>query len=226
MLLRRAVMVVVVGAVLLLGISGVAWGRPPTPEMPGGYYRDLWHTDLYAWPIENLTRAGVLDGYGDGRVGASCPLLRQQFAKMMARTLNLSAPDLPMPFVDVAERLSETDPLYPSGYVAMCWAAGITEGKDATHFAPYENVTLHQLVTMVVRGVQPRLKTPPEGWVGTFSTKDPIHGANVRLAEYNGLLANVVLNVPLNRFRSLPWASRGECAGVLHNVMGFLAASE
>ncbi|MGI5939688.1 MAG: S-layer homology domain-containing protein [Thermoleophilia bacterium] len=229
MLLRRAVMVVVVGAVLLLGISGVAWGLS-LPSTPGKFFLDVTPGGPYSEAVDALAEVGVVDGYGDGKFGLMNLVLRQQFTKMMAKTLDLSAPDLPMPFVDVEEGLSETDPMYPSGYVAMCWAAGITKGKDATHFAPYENMTRHQLVTMAVRSVQSRLKAPPEDWTGTFPSDDPIHGANVRLAEYNGLLDDVTfgrLTTPPCYWLGLGVsASRGECAGVLYNVWTLLAASE
>ena len=41
-----------------------------------------------------------------------------------------------------------------------------------------------------------RLETPPEDWTGTFPSSDPTHGANIRLAEYNGLLENVTFGRP------------------------------
>ena len=54
------------------------------------------------------------------------------------------------PFTDVVAQTG-TDPFYPSKYVAVCAAHGITTGKTPTTFAPYDNITRQQLITMVVR---------------------------------------------------------------------------
>jgi hypothetical protein len=88
------------------------------------------------------------------------------------------------------------------------------------------NPVLRQhLVTLAVRSVRSLLETPPESWTRTFPATDPTHGANIRLAEYSGLLENVTFG-RLHNWRGLEVpACRGECAGVLFNVRSLVRGS-
>ena len=224
MFVRRSVGLMVAVLILVLGISGAA----AATTLPPGPYK--WFVDVragapYGDAVDALAEAGIVNGYGDGRFGLMDPVLRQQFAKMIVETLELGVLDYVIPpFVDVP--MENIGPrYYPTKHIYICWMAGITKGKDATHFAPYENVTRHQLVTMVVRSVKSLLETPPDDWTGTFPSDDPTHGANVRLAEYNGLLDNVTFG-RLHNWLGLEWhASRGECAQVLFNVRSLVQDS-
>ena len=100
-------------------------------------------------------------------------------------------------------------------------SSNITKGKDATHFAPYENISRQQVITMVVRAAGSlapgTLDDVPAGWNGQLSYEDLTHGANIKKAEYNGLLDGLdglssSWNAGLN-------ASRGECARLLYNLI-------
>ena len=77
-----------------------------------------------------------------------------------------------------------------------------------------------QAVTMVVRAAGVYLPwdlaSPPAGWTGaTSGFSDPDHGANVHLAEYNGLLDGIDLSG-----WDLPApATRGEMAQLLVNLL-------
>lgn len=224
MFVRRVFGLLVAAFILVLGISGAA-GATTLPPGPYKWFVDVRAGAPYGDAVDALADAGIIEGYGDGRFGLMDPVLRQQFAKMIAKTLDLSALDLRVPnFVDVDVEQSDSDG-YPVRYITLCWMAEIILGKDETHFAPYENVTRQQLVTMAVRSVKSLLETPPEDWTGTFPSDDPTHGANVRLAEYNGLLDNVTFG-RLHNWRGLEVpASRGECAGVLFNVRSLVQDS-
>lgn len=224
MFVRRSVGLMVAVLILVLGISGAA-GATTLPPDPSQRFVDVGAGAPYGDAVEALAEAGIVQGYGDGRFGLMNPVLRQQFTKMIVKTLDLSALDVRLPnFVDVDIEQSDSDG-YPVRYIALCWMAEIVLGKDETHFAPYENVSRQQLVTMAVRSVKSLLETPPEDWTGTFPATDPTHGANIRLAEYNGLLKNVTFGRPFNwRGLEVP-ASRGECAGVLFNVRSLVQDS-
>jgi len=224
MFVRRSVGLMVAVLILVLGISGAAAATTLPPD-PTQRFVDVGTGAPYADAVEALAEAGIVEGYGDGRFGLMSPVLRQQFTKMIVKTLDLSAPDLLVPnFVDVDIEGSDSSG-YPFRYIALCWMAKIVLGKDETHFAPYENVTRQQLVTMAVRSVKSLLETPPDDWTGTFPASDPTHGENIRLAEYNGLLENVTFGRPFNwRGLEVP-ASRGECAGVLFNVRSLVQDS-
>lgn len=183
-------------------------------DVPSGHpYRDA---------IEDLAGGGVIEGYDDGRFGPDDLVLRQQFAKMIVGTLGLPCSEADVsPFSDVADGGPST--LYPDNYIAVCAANGITEGKTPSTYAPYDNITRAQVITMVVRAAQrfgvtlfqPNAAYP--AWAFFFGFSDPDHGQNVQLAEYNRLLNGIQ-----GRGDPLQWvyqpATRGEVAQILWNL--------
>ncbi len=207
MFTRRILGLLAAAVVMVLGITGTVWAHG---------FPDVEASHPYTAAIGAMADDGVVEGYKDGTFGPEDLATRQQFAKMIVKALGLTAPDLLMPFVDVEHNLSQSDPAYPFNYVALCWMARITVGKDETHFAPYDRVTREQLVTMVVRSAKSLLESPPEGWVGSIASGDREHGENIRIAEYNGLLAGIQFT------HATQDATRGECAQVLNNLKIFV----
>jgi hypothetical protein len=142
---------------------------------------------------------------------------RQQFAKMIVKALGLTVTGAEIcPFTDVVAQTG-TDPFYPSKYVAVCATNGITTGKTATAFAPADNITRQQLITMVARATKPA--DPPAGYApdfspGQFSLDE--HYQNARKAAYAGLLDGLQGVGPTYNF--LAASTRGECAQVLYNL--------
>ena len=113
--------------------------------------------------------------------------------------------------------------LYPHDYIAEAARRGITYGTSATAFSPYVNISRVQLITMATRAARTMkpdaLKDPPAGYTGSLPGFDsPDHTANLRLAEYSGLLAGLVGYGP----GWDPWhdASRAEAAQVMWNLYG------
>ena len=136
-------------------------------------------------------------------------------------------PDPAVPFTDlgpdVLPDLGVVGGLYPHEYAAVAYRNGITSGLTATTFGPYERISRGQVATMIVRAADtlfPALLLAPPAGYGTLGDFDPIHGASVRKAEYNGLLAG------LAGFGTAwdPWAdaSRGETAQILWNLTAML----
>ena len=170
--------------------------------------------------IEDLTAAGVIGGYRDGTFRPENAVLRAQFAKMLVGGLQLEVSEgaETMPFLDVERPESD---LYPDDYVATAYHNGIVSGFSPTRFGPYQPVTRIQMVSMVVRALERlrpgRLVHPPAGWDGSEypEANDPTHGANVRLAEYNGLLSHWPYYWGL--YQS---ATRGEMAQILWDALG------
>lgn len=190
---------------------------PPAPaftDIAGSPYRTA---------IEDLAGAGIIGGYqvnGSWEFRPQNPLWRAQFAKMIVGSWGFSVTEEQTyaPFTDLGTDV--LDNLYPHEYVGVAYQKGITKGVTATTFGPYVDITRAQLITMVVRSVQAEspgtLSSPPAGWTGTLPSSDPTHGANIRLAEYNGLLDGITLT---------GWdiwgkANRGETAQILHNMRG------
>jgi len=180
----------------------------------------------YYAAIQGMAEAGIINGYenDDGTFSfrPENPVWRWQFAKMIVGALQIPCNEAMIaPFTD----LDPDDPtkLDMTEFVRAAYDNGITQGTGGTNYSPYLEISRAQVVTMVVRAVQARfpgvLTTPYGEYTNTWGTAfSADHGANARLAEYNGLLAGL----PLTGAASNPWGSmsRGEVAQVLWNVMG------
>jgi hypothetical protein len=159
----------------------------------------------------------VIGGFADGTFRPNDWVTRQQFAKMIVKDLGLPVTGSEVcPFTDVAVQ-EGSDPFYPSKYVAVCAAHGITTGKTPTIFSPTEDISRQQLITMVVRAKG--LPEPPPGYAPPFLPNQfsiPEHFANARKAAYANLLAGLTGVGPGYDFSDS--ASRGECAQILFNL--------
>ncbi len=192
------------------------------PALASGLFSDVPATHPYVGAIENLATRGIIGGYTNGDFGPQDPVVRQQFAKMVVKTLNLTVTGSEVcPFIDVDLAPTGTDPFYPAKYVAVCAQNGITNGTHAMHFSPWDNITRQQVITMVVRAADNlapgSLGAVPAGWNGVLSYGDPTHGTNLKKAEYNGLLGGLEgLSYDWNASAN---ASRGECAQLLYNLL-------
>ncbi len=181
-------------------------------------FPDVPSTHPYYNAIMDLASRRIINGYTNGNFGPGDPVTRQQFAKMIVKTLGLTVTGNEIcPFVDVDAQVG-TDPFYPSKYVAVCAASGITMGKTATTFAPTSNITREQLITMVSRAAN--LIEPPNGYVapfteGSFST--PEHYRNARKAAYAGLLDGIVGMGQSYAFMGS--ATRGEVCVLLYYLL-------
>jgi hypothetical protein len=175
--------------------------------------------------IADLSGRGIINGFADGTFRPDNPVTRQQFAKMIVKTLGLTVPpDIVCPFTDVDTTPNAADPNYPAKYVAVCAAQGITTGTSATTFSPGANITRQQLITMVVRAV--KLSSPPESYTPPFSAGQfslAEHFSNAAAAAYAGLLEGLGVS---NTYAFSVAATRGECAQLLHNLLGYRGSGE
>jgi TolB protein len=203
---------VIVGLVVLIASQALASSDFPDVDTGHPYYS----------AINDLASRGIIGGYTTGYFGPEDPVIRQQFAKMIVKTLDLEVTGSEVcPFTDVAAQAG-TDPFYPSKYVAVCAREGITNGKTATTFDPYSNITRAQVMTMVVRAAQKfgiELSQPTSAYYGDSSYTmryftDATHGLNAQIAEVSGLLWGIRLDSPGVWD---PWknATRGEVAQIL-----------
>lgn len=185
-------------------------------------FTDVPDSHPYASAINRLAELGIVSGRGDGIFGPDSPIYRAQFAKMICGLLQLSVSEdyIYAPFVDLGP--DDPDNLYPHEFVAAAYHAGITKGKTSTTFGPYNNITLAQVASMVVRAADAYypglLATPPAEWHGQWVDTDPTHGANIRRAEYAGLLASLPTDSP--KADSSRPATRGEVSQILVNLLG------
>ncbi|MBN1629240.1 MAG: S-layer homology domain-containing protein [Thermoleophilia bacterium] len=192
---KRALLVVGAGLGLLVCLLAV----PALAVTFTDVHSDTWDDPDYPEAVGALSDLGIVTGYSDGTFRPHNTVIRQQFAKMIVKTLGLPVTGQEVcPFTDVAEDTPFIDPFYPDKYVAACASHGITKGKTATTFAPYDTITRAQVLTMVVRSAE-RLGVPLEEpneayYAGTLANstfrnlKDSIHGHNVQIAEMNNLV--------------------------------------
>jgi hypothetical protein len=199
-----------------------------TKQMPLPF-SDVPVSHPYFTAILQLAEREIIGGFGDGSFRPGTAVTRQQFAKTIVRALGYPVSDDSIsPFTDVTRSdaghlIDPTDPYYPDHYVAVAAAHGIVMGETPKIFAPYKNISRFQAITMVVRAIdnidRGLLKNPPVTYEPTWNPSlSPDHGQNARLAEFNGLLAQ------------LPWAtldpsapmSRGEIAQLEWNLIKFL----
>jgi hypothetical protein len=211
--IRRWIVGLFVGLAIMLAVVVPALATDLFPDVPEDH--------PYATAIEDLCNKGIIGGYSDGTFGPDDPVVRQQFAKMVVKALDLTVTGNEVcPFVDV-DAATGSDPFYPDKYVAVCAARNVTKGKDATHFDPWAKITRLQVVTMIVRAadnlIPGTLAGIPSGWSGQLSYADQTHGDNLKKAEYNGLLAGLQgLSASWNGYAN---ASRAECAQLLYNLL-------
>ena len=200
--------------------------RPPTTTttVRPSVFADVPPGSPYRGAIESMAVRGYIDGYlSDAGVRMFRPdesVARQQFAKMIARSLWLQVTEADVcPFGDVGGSGAES--LYPDNYVAVVADRGITRGTSVSPplFSPWRFISRAQVITMVVRAgrteLSGRLYPPPAGYTGMLPHSDPVHGENIRWAEYNGLLAGISLG---------GWGvwgdcSRGEVAQIVWNLV-------
>lgn len=197
---------------------------------PALAFSDVSPGHPHAEAVESLAARGIISGYTDGRFGPADPVRRAQFAKMIVGTLGLSVREgLDSPFVDLGPNV--TNNLYPHEYVSVAYAHGITRGKTATSFAPYDEISRAQAITMVVRALDQRypdlLADPPADFAPSWPDFSADHTANAKKAEYNDLLIGLGRDDthPRGNLTALgPWGTmpRSEVAQVLDNALRML----
>jgi micrococcal nuclease len=190
---------------------------------PALAFTDVPESHPYSAAISDLSSREIISGYDDGSFGPQNLVWRQHLAKMMVLTLDLPCSEADVcPFSDV--QVSGPGSFYPDNYIAVCFSHQITAGFSPITYAPDEVTTRAQVITMVVRAadnLQPgSLEAVPASFVGTLGSFDPTHGPAVAKAEYNGLLAGLQGFSP--SWDPWAYATRGETAQILHNLLGKL----
>lgn len=184
---------------------------------------DVPGTHPYRTAIVSLFDQGAVAGYeipGGAAFRPDEPYLRAQFAKVMVEALGLPVDEeLQAPFWDLGP--DDPDSLYPHDYIAAAYKAGLIKGYPEGRFRPWEPISRAQLATLVVRAASSlplgMLLTPPGSYSSLLGDFDRTHGANLRVAQYNGLVNSVVGY----GYQWDPWpaATRAEGAQMLWNLL-------
>ena len=155
------------------------------PDVPSGYW-------AYG-EIMDLVGAGVINGYPDGTFKPEFPVTRAEFAKMALLSLGyaLEFPDTPS-FPD----LEKGEWYY--GYVEGAAKHGLVKGYPDGTFQPQGNVTIAEILTVIVRAKGWEETAPPgpppfillhdrDDSVRAITAEDWYYGT-VGAAAQNGLL--------------------------------------
>jgi photosystem II stability/assembly factor-like uncharacterized protein len=217
----RSSVATVARAVWVAGEEGTLLSSAaPTGGAPGYVFSDI-ASSPYKSAIESLAAAGIVGGFPDGTFRPDADVRRGQFAKMLLGALGI------VPGSSTSTRFTDLGAPdangYPHRWVQAAFEHGITKGTNApqTLFAPWSAIRRDQVVTMIVRGAQRVLpgvlETPPAGWTSPFfAGVDSPHGENLRIAEYNGLLAELAgMGASWNPGAT---ATRGEVAQMLYEL--------
>jgi hypothetical protein len=189
-----------------------------TTLRPAPSFSDVASGASYFAQITDLASRGIVSGFADGTFRPDDSVSRQQFAKMVVKSLALPVSmQNRCPFTDVDANLDPADPLYPDHYVAVCAAAHITEGINPalSLYGPYTSLTRAQLITMVARAAD--LPDPPAEYIPPFADFSADHYPWARKAAYAGLLTGLQGIGPSYQF--FEPASRGEVCLVLYNLL-------
>ncbi len=174
---------------------------------------DVEDTDFEA-SITALVYREFMGGYLDNTFRPDNPLQRQQFAKMAVLTMGyeVTAADVST-FTDTPDPYDPVDnPLYPGSFAAVAAENEIMIGRPGNTFDFTGYVKRQQVISVVVRAAGDALAAPPANWEGELPYDNPWHGANIKIAEYNGLLAGIP---DLATWDTTADATRGEAAELL-----------
>ena len=189
-------------------------GTKTFPDVPAG--SEYYEAVIY------LADEDVVSGYADGRFGPRDLVTRQQFAKMIVRAVGYAVFTSDVcPFTDVptsypGHYVDPNDPLYPDHYVAVAATHHITVGVTPATFGPYRNITMAQVVTMVVRTAQDLglWDSPPSAYTPPFADFGEPHYPYARMGAAHGLFDGYP--------GSWDWfapATRGQCAFFIWKLM-------
>lgn len=190
-------------------------------------FTDVSPEHPYRVAIEELADRKIVSGYlqssGTARFYPDRPVLRAQFAKLVCRSFALPVDETVVTtFVDMGP--DNPADLYPHDYVGAAAASGIIRGRNDLLFDPWTDIRRAQVVTMLVRAAEVvfpcvLVAASPE-FACTLPPFEPAHDENLRIAEFNGLLAGLVGYAA----GWDPWApcTRGEASLLLFNWLALL----
>jgi Tol biopolymer transport system component len=200
------------------GASGLYYAVPASeatkfPDVPAGHH--------YLTAIEKITDEGIMDGYGDGNFGPDDWAIRQQYAEMIVTALGLAVTETDLyDFADQPPVVHLEGELYPYHYVAVAALNGLMEPFSDGTFRPLYRIARDLAVAAAVIGAGENLEAPPLSFTGTLDHPVPLMEEYLRIAEFNGLLDNIVgPDGTLSTWAVQGPATRAELAQLLYNLL-------
>ena len=125
-------------------------------NMSENTYTDVEAGSWYEDAISMAVAAGIMGGYGDGRVGPADNLTRQDAVVMFCKALGIKQDDAKADFRDYDDIAD-----YAAGYVNAMSNAGLISGYgDAGEFRPRANITRAEIVTIMNNSVSDYITMP------------------------------------------------------------------
>lgn len=155
------------------------------PDVPTGHH--------YLTAIDNAAAQGIMTGYGDGDFGPNDWLIHQQFAEMIDVTMGYPVTEQDLyDFTDQPPIVHLPNVLYPYHYVAVAALKNVVVTYADGTYRPLYRERGAEAVVSAVRAGSDSLTQPPADYTGTLTNQDPVIAEALRLAEFNGLLDNIV----------------------------------
>lgn len=230
---RVVLLSAVVALVVVLLATGTAYAQG---------FSDVGPDDWFAAPVDELSSAGIIQGFPDGSFRPYETVTRAQFAAMMDRAL--SVPDAEgAPFADVVP----SDWYYPA--VSRLYAVGLVRGTGQGLFAPQAGIAREQAASMVIRALAYRLAqqssdeqvSGEEGGAGEEQNKGGLVSLDLGPDEVQAWLATlrdrwfiaqahrdnvaqclrlaVMTGYPDERFYPMLTLTRAQAAGIVHRAL-------
>ena len=137
----------VISAVLSLALAASSF---VAMNVSAATFADVADTASYAEAVNALAALGAISGYEDGTFQPNNNITRAEVATMVVAALNMTADaqnsGSTTQFADVNEKAA-----WAAGYVNVGVAQGYISGMSATEFAPQDNVTYAQILSMLTR---------------------------------------------------------------------------
>lgn len=155
------------------------------PDVPEGHH--------YLEAIEAMATKDIVTGYGDGNFGPNDWLIHQQFAYMIDVTMGYPVSyDDAYDFTDQPPIVRLSNSLYPFHYVSVAALRGVMGTYADGTFRPLYRERGKEAVASAVAAAGELLAEPPVDFTGTIQDDDILVTETFRVAEYNGLLDNIV----------------------------------
>jgi hypothetical protein len=188
----------------LTGILAAHEAQPPAYRALEGH----WAGDA----LNRLAALRILQGFPDGTMRPGESVTREQYAKLLAKTLGLpiEAGSSPAGLKDVRAGS------WSAPYIEALVRAAVIDDESmaAGSFRPLDPITRADMAVWTARA----LTLPPDASALTFADADAI--APVKHGEVGAVVANGLMNgVPGNRFAPEASVTRAEAALLLHRVL-------
>ena len=169
-------------------------------------FSDINGNEYYATAADALYELDILEGYEDGRFGATSSITRAEMAAVICRVLGMESD------ANREEGITDYDDVssnhWASGYINVATDEGIIEGDGNGKFRPEDSVKHEEALKMVVcaLGLADNVRVDPDDWSAEYleiadanNITDDLTGrkgnpaprGDVAVMVYNGLIMDL-----------------------------------